>query len=161
MLILAGADAASYSQRYANWAEQIARGMTFTRPATTPEVEQWTMKLRGHRLAYLTSGGDATPVDGSAYSWSDRKNIYLCSNGTFQAQGGFQGSIGTPGGTGIATNGTGPLSGQWKVSTVAGVPVLEFHLQNGETATFRLSAQGNKTFLDGQRWFVVENNVCP
>ena len=26
VLILAGADAASYSQRYANWAEQIARG---------------------------------------------------------------------------------------------------------------------------------------
>jgi hypothetical protein len=161
VLILAGTEASSYSPRYAAWAEELARNMTFTKPVATPEVQQWIAKLRGHRLAYLTSGGDATPVDGSAYSWSDRKNIYLCSNGTFQAQGGFSGSIGTPGATGIATNGTGPLAGQWKVTAVAGMPVLELHLQNGQTATFRLSAQGNKTFLDGQRWFVVENNVCP
>jgi hypothetical protein len=161
VLILAGNDAASYSQRYATMAEDLARGMTFTKPAATPEVQQWNARLRGHRLAYLTSGGDTNAVDGSAYSWSDRKNVYLCSNGTFQAEGGFSGSIGTPGSTGIATNGTGPLAGQWKVTTIAGMPVLEFDLQNGETATFKLSAQGSKTFLDGKRWMVVENNVCP
>ncbi len=160
VLILAGAAASQYSQRYADLAENLARGMTFTKPVNPPAVQQWAARLRGHRLAYMTSGGDATPVDGSAYSWSDRKNIYLCSNGTFQAQGGFSGSIGTPSATGIVRNGTGTWSGRWKVASVGGAPILELDVQGRGTVSYRLSARGSKTYLDGKRWFVVENTVC-
>ena len=45
------------------------------------------MKLRGRRLVSLKSGGDASY--GQAHSWTDRKELHLCSDGSFQGIGSF------------------------------------------------------------------------
>ena len=92
VLILAGADAGSYTQQYASLAEGVARSMKFSRPQESPEVPQWVMKLRGRRLVSLTSGGDASY--GLSHNWTDRQELYLCSNGSFQGFGSFSGVAG-------------------------------------------------------------------
>lgn len=157
--IMAGTDAGSYGPQYAQWAEGIARSMKFSKPQAPPEVAMWRERLSGHRLAYLTSGGSSDPS--GAYAWSDQKDIYLCSNGTFQASGGFSGSIGTANASGWSQDSTGPQSGQWAIIGQAGQPALELRHSAGQREAFVLSTDGSKTFLNGVRYFVVENNVCP
>jgi hypothetical protein len=117
------------------------------------------MRLRGRRLVSLKSGGDVSY--GSAHSWTDRKEVNLCSDGSFSGFGSFSGAFDAPGGFGNAGNNSGQLVGRWRVASVGGVPALELQTQNGQPMQFQLSTDGSKTFLDGVRVMVVENTVCP
>jgi hypothetical protein len=67
----------------------------------------------------------------------------------------------TTGMSALFANNTGNLTGRWRVASPGGVPALELQMSNGGTTQFQLSADGNKTFLDGVRVMVVENTVCP
>ena len=53
-----------------------------------------------------------------------------------------------------------PQSGQWAIIGQAGQPALQLRHSTGDVETFILSTDGSKTYLDGKRWFVVENTVC-
>ncbi len=159
VLILAGAAAGSYNQQYGALAEGIAQSMRFSKPQVSPEAEQWEARLRGHRLVSLKSGGDASY--GQAHSWTDRKELYLCSDGSFQGFGSFSGAGGGQGTSALFGNGTGNLAGRWRVASPGGVPALQLQMSNGGTTQFQLSTAGSKTFLDGVRVMVVENTVCP
>ena len=157
-LIMAGVDAAHYSPQYAQLAEGVGRSMSFSKPQAPPEAAMWKQKLAGQRLAFMKSGGSSDI--GGSYAWSDKKDIYLCSDGSFQASGGFSGSIGTAGGSGIINPGNQTHTGQWSVVGQAGQSALQLRLTSGGVTTFVLSTDGSKTYLDGKRWFVVENPVC-
>ena len=133
--------------------------MRFSKPQAPPEAEMWRQRLSGRRLAYLKSGG-SSDIGGTS-SWSDRADIYLCSNGAFQAAGGFTGTFGASGGFGSARQGTGTLTGSWAIVGQAGQPALQIRLETGGTETFVLSTDGSRTFLNGTRFMVVENPVCP
>lgn len=54
------------------------------------EAQQWATRLCDRRLVYLRSAGDSGA--GSAYSRSDRKELYLCGEGSFQGFGAFTGA---------------------------------------------------------------------
>jgi hypothetical protein len=159
VLILAGAAAGSYTQQHASLAEGVARSMRFSRPQESPEAQQWAMKLRGRRLVSLKSGGDASY--GQAHSWTDRKELYLCSDGSFQGFGSFSGAAGGQGTSALMGDSTGNLTGRWRVSSPGGAPALELQMSTGGKALFQLTTDGSKTFLDGVRVMVVENTVCP
>ncbi len=157
-LVMAGTNAESYGPQYAQWAEGIARSMTFAKPQAPPEAAMWKQKLAGMRVAYFKSGG-STDLSGS-YSWSDKRNIDLCSNGMFQSEGGFEGSLGTAGGSAIMQPGTESNSGQWSIVGQAGQPALQLRHATGKVETFVLTTDGSKTYLDGVRWYVIENPTC-
>jgi hypothetical protein len=158
-LVLAGADAAAYTPQHARLAEEIARSMTFSKPQLPPEAAMWRQKLTGMRVAYFKHGGSSDL--GGSYVWSDKRNIDLCRDGTFQATGGFSGSIGTANASGWAQNNSGQQSGQWRIIGQAGQPALELRHASGQLETFTLSTDGSKTFLNGVRWYVIENPSCP
>jgi hypothetical protein len=159
VLIMAGTEASSYGPQHAQLAEGIARSMQFSKPEMSGEIQAWTQRLRGRRLTYLRSNRDSG-VTGSHFESTER-NIYLCSDGTFQGTSQSQIAFDTQGGFGHGTSG-GPLSGdgRWEVAALGGGVSLVLRLTNGETLTYRLETNGNQTFLEGQRWFVVENPVC-
>lgn len=158
VLILAGAAAGSYTQQHAALAEGVARSMRFSKPQDPPEAAMWRQRLTGVRLAYMKSGGSTDSSGG--YAWSDRHDIYLCSDGSFQASGGFSGSLGTAGGSAILDPGNQAKAGKWAVVGHGGVPALQLRHQDGDVQTWALTTDGQKTLLDGVRYFVVENPVC-
>lgn len=155
---MAGTDAGSYGPQYAQMAESIARSMAFSKPQAPPEAAMWKQKLTGMRVAYFKSGG-STDLGGS-YSWSDKRNIDLCSDGAFQSEGGFQGSLGTASASAIIDPGSQSQSGQWAIVGQAGQPALQLRHASGGFESFVLSTDGSKTFLDGVRWYVIENPTC-
>lgn len=157
-LVMAGADAASYGPQHARLAEDIARSMRFSKPQAPPEAVMWKQKLTGMRVKYFKHGG-SSDVSG-AYSWSDERDIDLCSNGTFQSAGGFQGSLGTANGSAIIDPGSKSQSGQWAIIGQAGQPALQLQHTSGKVETFVLSTDGSKTFLNDVRWYVIENPTC-
>lgn len=157
-LIMAGTDVANYGPRYAQMAESVARSMSFSKPQAPPEAAMWKQKFSGMRVTYFKSGG-SSDISG-AYSWSDRRDIDLCSNGAFMAAGGFEGSLGTADASAIINPGTNSQSGQWAIIGQAGQPALQLRHASGKVETFVLSTDGSKTFLDGVRWYVVENPTC-
>ena len=157
-LILAGTDATTYGPQYAQMAEGIARSMSFSKPQAPPEAAMWKQKFSGMRVKYFKHGGSSDT--GGAYSWSDERDIDLCSDGAFQSTGGFQGSLGTAGGSAIMNPGNRTTTGQWAIIGQAGQPALQLRHSNGNVETFVLSANGSQTLLDGVRWYVVENPTC-
>jgi hypothetical protein len=157
-LVMAGTTAQNYGPQYAQLAESVARSMNFSKPQLPPEAAMWKQKLTGQRLAFMKSGG-STDISGS-YSWSDQKDIYLCSDGSFQASGQFSGALGTSNASAIMDPGKKTYAGQWAIVGQAGQPALQLRTHTGDVETFILSANGSQTFLDGKRWFVVENPVC-
>ncbi|MBI4165526.1 MAG: hypothetical protein HY508_07315 [Acidobacteria bacterium] len=157
-LIMAGADTAGYSPQHAQLAEGIARSMNFTKPQLPPEAAMWKQKLTGMRVKSFKHGGSSDA--GGAYSWSDERDIDLCSDGAFQSTGGFQGSLGTAGGSAIMNPGNRTRTGQWTIIGQAGQPALQLRHSTGNVETFVLSANGSQTLLDGVRWYVIENPTC-
>jgi hypothetical protein len=157
-LVMAGTTTQHYGPQYAQLAENVARSMSFSKPQLPPEAAMWKQKLTGMRLAYLKSGGSSDI--GGYYGWSEEKDIYLCSDGSFQASGQFSGSIGATGGSAIMDPGRKTSAGQWAITGQTGQPALQLRLNTGDVQTYILSTDGSKTYLDGKQWFVVENPVC-
>ncbi len=157
-LVMAGADAAGYGPQHAQLAESVARSMSFSKPQAPPEAAMWKQKLAGMRVKYFKHGGSSDA--GGAYSWSDERDIDLCSDGAFQSSGGFQGSLGTANASAIMNPGSRTTAGQWSIVGQAGQPALQLRHSTGSVETYVLSADGTKTLLNGVRWYVIENPTC-
>jgi hypothetical protein len=159
LMIMAGTEASTYGPQYAQLAEGIASSMQFSKPVMSAEAQNWSQRLRGRKLHYLKSNRDSG-VTGSHFESTER-SIYLCSDGSFQGSSSSQMAFDTAGGSGHSGGKPQTGSGRWEVATLGGGVSLVLRLTNGETISYRLETDGSKTFLEGQRWFVVENNVCP
>ena len=154
------AEPGQYNAQDAALTEAIARGMRFSKPQTSPQAQTWANRLKGHRLAYMASGGSSS--FGAGYTgWSESKDIYLCSDGAFQSSSSFQGAADTGGGSsGYVGNNPDAQGGRWRITSQGGQSALELRSQDGSTVTFRLEMDGTKTLLNGKRYFVVENPAC-
>ncbi len=125
--------------------------------------QKWSDYMRGRYIVYYYTG--------SGYSEED--HIWLCSDGTYfrsNSSGGFGGGAsgafggkaagrwdvkGTLPGDGILTLTTGP--GVSQGSTTFG----DWSETRGPSqASFRLSLQSNKLYLDGTKWFRDKNQRC-
>jgi hypothetical protein len=51
--------------------------------------------------------------------------------------------------------------GTWRVYAYQGRPVLELRNRNGAKREFHLSHRNRKTYLNGKRYFVTPNSLCP
>ncbi len=132
-----------------NTGSAIANSFEFTKPKTSAAASQVRNVLAGKHLLYLYT----------ASGYSERKDIYLCSSGTFYQStnlGGFSpGDVGGP-----SFGASGGRSGLWSISPNGQKLILRF--QQGGTAEYQLAARqaSNEIGMNGQRWFVKEQTEC-
>jgi len=113
------------------------------------DKENWEQQLKGRSLKYLKTEGGL----------SEEKQIYLCSNYTFSY---YENSnyLSSDVYTDFSSASQNQQTGSWKIN---GNTIL-LTWEDGSTTNSTLSrqnAQGESgTFVDGQRWFQVENSVC-
>jgi hypothetical protein len=151
---------------------QLSKTITFQTPQSVPQGNTarstgsgtpWSDYMRGRYIVFYYTG--------SGYHEED--HIWLCSDGTYyrsNSSGGFGG--GASGASG------GKASGQWRVTgTMPGEGVLTLTtgpgVYRGDTsfgsweeqtdpsqASFTLSLQDNKLYLNGSKWFRDSNKQC-
>lgn len=132
-----------------NTAAAIANSFVFTKPKVSAAAGQVRNALSGKHLMFLYT----------ASGYSERKDIYLCSAGTFYQStnmGGFSpGDVGGP-----SFGASGGKTGQWSISPNGQKLILRF--QQGGTTEYQLTARGanNEIGMNGQRWFVKTQNQC-
>jgi hypothetical protein len=132
-----------------NTAAAIANSVEFFQPKVSAAAGQVRNLIAGKNLLYLYT----------ASGYSERKDIYLCSSGTFYQStnmGGFSpGDVGGP-----SFGASGGKSGQWSISPNGQKLMLRF--QRGGTAEYQLTARqaSNEIGMNGQRWFVRSQTVC-
>ncbi|NNE07506.1 MAG: hypothetical protein HKN20_02980, partial [Gemmatimonadetes bacterium] len=98
----------------------------------------WAAELTGRKLTYFFTRTGYTEED---YIW-------LCADGRFYHSmqgGGFGG-----GASGAFASSNG---GRWSASGGAGAGALTLQYNDGQSATYALSLEGTKLFLDGKRYF--------
>lgn len=139
----ANADAALRS------AAEVTESLTFSKPKTSPISGQVRKLLSGKHMLYLYT----------ASGYSERKDIVLCSNGTFYQSlnmGGFSpNDVGGP-----SFGARGGKTGSWSISPTGQKLVLRF--ASGGTTEYQLSARqaSNEIGMNGQRWFVKSQTGC-
>ena len=132
-------------------ARRLVDGTRFSDPvASTPAgsegVSGWSDYMRGRYLARYYSGS----------GYHEKTELWLCSDGTFHRSGdggGFGGGasgawVGNSAGRWTAS-GTQPAQGRLKLQTDEGV------------ATYTLTLQGGKLYLDDTQWLRGDNEFCP
>lgn len=130
---LGAADAGYYA------ANEVTANLQFFQPQATAASSAWDSALRGKHLLYLYTGN----------GYSERKDIFLFSNGTFAQRVNMSSS--SMSGHGAIGGGA---DGTWKV-TGAGQLVMSFY--DGRSASYTLTPRqaSNEVGLNGQRYFVL------
>jgi len=137
------------SERGFNTALAVANSMTFRPPQVSAVAQRVRQGLTGKQLTYLYTGS----------GYSERKDIVLCSNGTFYQSTGMGGfSPGNSDGGSFAAR--GGHAGSWSIAPNGGSLLLRFN--SGGTTSYTLSARqaSNEVGLNGQRFFIQSQNVC-
>ncbi|MBS2036958.1 hypothetical protein JST97_18350 [bacterium] len=121
-----------------NSAYQMAHNLTFSQP----QLDQiWSSALTGKHLVYLYTGN----------GYSERKDLYLASNGQFAQRN--DASSASINGSGYLAGGS---DGRWQILS-GGQLVLQFN--NGQTGSYILAPgqAGNEVLLNGKRFFVLNS----
>ena len=163
VMVQAAVEEAGYNSTYAALTEEIARGVKFSRRVAPPIVKQLENRIRGKLLTYLSSyssSGSSSGGYSTGGGFSTKSEIFLCTNGQFSYRGQDSMSFDTGGGFGGSHNRKNAL-GTWRVYSYQGQPVLELRHRNGAKQEFRLSSRNRKTYLNGKRYFVTPNSLCP
>jgi hypothetical protein len=128
----------------------IAGSVRFVKPEAGAAATKTQSILSGKHLLYLYT----------ASGYSERKDLILCSSGTFYQttdMGGFT----TNDIDGPSFSARGGKSGVWSIGPNATKLILRF--QNGGTVEYQLSRRqaSNEIGLNGKRFFVKGQNMCP
>lgn len=164
LLIMAATSPEQYSAFYKQLALQIANSVIFSKPEALPVAEQWKQKFSNARLTYMDSYHSSGPsYDGysTGGGYSSQTQIHLCAQGYFKYKSSSSMSIDTGGAFGSSSdNNSG--DGTWEItSNIQGEAVLKLNFHNGETHQYTLAYQDNKTYLNGDRYFVTYGNDSP
>ena len=119
----------------------------------TPLARQWTQHLSDKKLVQFSSYNSGYGSGG----YSSEKKLYLASDGSYAFRSSSSVSVYVPGASGSSAGRNGQ-DGRWRVVDQGGQPLLELIAKDGTTELIRLSMDGTKTFLNGNRWFVVGIN---
>ena len=137
---------------------KLIRGMSFPAPKTELEVQReaaknidWNEELRGRTLKYMYTGGGL----------STTKKMNLCSDGSFSYSDSDSYASSDAVGD-FSAYSQGGQSGRWQIS--GNRIVLQWN--DGSTSQYSLSRRYVPewgewgTFVDEERWFNVQNQVC-
>lgn len=164
VIILAATAPEQYSAIHKQLAHQLASSMVFKAPTTPPVAEQWRQKFSNARLTYMDSYSSSGPsYDGysTGGGYSSETQIHLCAQGYFKFKSSSSVSIDTGGAFG-SSSGNNQGDGSWEITGNAqGQAVLKLNFNNGQIHEYTLTYQDNKTFLNGDRYFVTYGNDNP
>ncbi|HSJ64812.1 MAG TPA: hypothetical protein VK922_13035 [Gemmatimonadaceae bacterium] len=140
-----------------------ARPDDFAQTDQSPAAQAWMQKLRGKRITHMSSYssrstmGDDGNISGGGYS--DRFDAYLCSDGRFLYRTKSRTTV-DAGAFGYGAS-QGDLTGRWRIVTQGNQAAIEYRTSDGQQDYVMLGFQDGKTFWDGKRVFVTnENDVC-
>lgn len=129
--------------------QKILKSIRFIKYTGGQGIAKWKKYLTGQRVAYRSTRG----------GMSAREDYSLCSDGTFIQS---SGSSGYTDGSGVSVyaHGSNNGSGRWRLQSIAGKPHIIFNYYGGDSEEYSLEDRGGQTWLNGTRYFVVENNQC-
>lgn len=164
VLIMAATSPEQYSATHKQLALQLANSLVFSKAETPPLAEQWKQKFANAKLTYM----DSYYSSGSSYNgystgggYQVKREIHLCAQGFFKYASSSSMSVDTGGAFG-SSHGNSGGDGNWEiVGDQNGEPVLRLNFHNGQVYEYVLAYQDNKTFLNGERYFVTYANDGP
>lgn len=158
VMVIGVSPAGSSDPILASAVEDIAGSVRYTTPDTGALVESWDALVRGKKLTYLSSYSSSGPaVEGmmTGGGYSERHEIVLNADGSFDASGDFSVSVDVGGGGVGQAERLGPSGGTWRILVAAGQALLELH--RGEASdTYVLTRFDGEVHLNGRRYFVTE-----
>ena len=117
----------------------------------SPLAQQWMQRINGKKLTKLSSYNSG----GGGGGMSSKTELYLLSNGTFQARSESSVSVYVEGTNG-SSGGVKRAAGTWRIYARNGQAILETKYENGQIESSLLEDRNNQTFVNGTRWFVIE-----
>jgi hypothetical protein len=125
------------------------------KPDTKPRNGPWYDLLAGMMLKQLSSYSS-----GSSGGYSSTTVFHLCRDGSFSYYSGGSVSVYVEGATGGGTNESRD-SGRWSVEVSGQEAFLVLDSDSGESVRLQLYYDGEKTFVNGARYFRVASDACP
>ena len=151
---------------YAQLVEGLARSTTFgapasvaaqpNAPAATGVDQQWSTLLSGQMLHYFSRYNSG----GAGGGMAAHRVLHLCRNGRYSFAGESSMTMNVPGAN---ASGAGRSSGagQWRIeSPTQTTAVLVLAPDGGSLMRWEVRFDGDKTFLNGQRWLRAPSDAC-
>lgn len=164
MTIVAITTTEQYNANYAGYAKAVKNSVQFQKPESKEDIGEWKNFMKNVKLTFMESYSSSSPgVDGlTGGGYSMRKEIDLCGKGYFIYYGSSNISTGSDNSS-LYSNDKTNGNGSWDVVVGAdGNPSLVLNFNNGETASFSLSYQDSKLYLNGTRYFrTMEGDYAP
>jgi hypothetical protein len=137
-----------YTSAHKSAALKVAKSIRFSKVDHGPIVKQWDEKIRGTRLTYMNSYDSGYGSGG----YSDETVIDLCPQGYFNYSSNSHTSVDV--GSTAYSNSQSGGAGEWKLKgNQSGQAVLQLTFYSGEVYEYTLTNDGDKTFLNGNRYF--------
>ncbi len=148
--MVAATDIPNYSSLYKQLANEIVNSLQFSKPIEPPITQEWRQTLQGAKLTYLNS---YTSSGYDSYGgYSNHEEILLCGN-RFNFYKSTSMSV-DAGGAYANGGGNSSNTGSWNViGNGTGLPILQLTYDNGNVSEFELEYKGEKTYLNGYRYF--------
>jgi hypothetical protein len=118
--------------------------------------QQWSRLLTGQMLHYFSRYNSGAGGGGM----QSHKVLHLCSDGRFSYAGDSSMTMNVPGAN-ASGGGRGGSRGQWRIeSPTQTTAVLVLIVDGGSPMRWQLGYDGDKTFLNGQRWLRAASDAC-
>lgn len=151
---------------YGQILEGLARATRFAAPAPATAQppasapgnldQQWSRLLAGQMLHYFSRYNSGAGGGGMA----SHKVLHLCSDGRFSYSGDSSMTMNVPGAN-ASGGGRSGNRGQWRIeSPTETTAVLVLMADGGSPLRWNLRYDGDKTFLNGQRWLRAASDAC-
>lgn len=125
-------------------------------PATGDLDQQWSRLLAGQMLHYFSRYDSGAGGGGMA----SHRVLHLCSDGRFSFSGDSSMTMNVPGAS-ASGGGRSGNRGQWRIeSPTQTTAVLVLTADGGSPMQWQLRYDGDKTFLNGQRWLRAASDAC-
>lgn len=169
ILILTETD--KFTDQHLKEANTLVSSVKFKQSKDTPATMHWKNKIVGKQLMYLSTQSNSDYTGGTTGT-STRKNMDLCTDGSFQYYANIHnsyssGNSNAEAGSTNEQNGFGSsnsqsnTSGIYKIYSLGNQTFLELSFEGGEIVEYELSENDEGyTFLEGTRYFIAQSKIC-
>lgn len=155
MTIVAVTTAEQFNENYQQYAKTVMNSIQFRKPESKEDIGEWKEWMKNVKLTYMDSYSSVSPgVDGmTGGGYSLKKEIDLCGQGYFIYYGSSSFNVGSDNSSAY-DHSTSNGNGSWDIIIGhTGQPTLVLKYNNGETASYTLTYEDSKLYLDGTRYF--------
>ncbi len=157
---------AKNERSYISLLEVLGASTSFSPPASagTPAItsappgvaEAWSSRLSGQALNYFSRYNSG----GGGGGMASHRVLHLCPNGRFLYSGESLVTMNVPGASG-SSGGRSGTRGRWSLESLTqNTAVLLLTVDGGGELRWPVRYDGEKTFLNGQRWLRERSNAC-